>query len=199
MKFELPKLNYQFSDLEPYIDAQTVEIHYSKHHQAYTTNLNTALESQANLDGKSVEELLKDLDSVPEEIRTTVRNNGGGYYNHNMYWQIMSKNPKTAPEGTLKEAIDKTFGSLDNFKSQFTTAAMTRFGSGWAWLVIDGHNLEIMSTSNQDSPVSVGKKPVLGLDVWEHAYYLKYQNRRKDYIDNWWNVLDWAEVEKFFK
>lgn len=197
--FALPTLKYSFSAIEPYIDAQTMEIHYSKHHQAYLDNLNKALEKYPDLQTKYVEELLIDLNLVPEEIRTAVRNNGGGYVNHALFWEVMSPESTKEPIKDIKTAIENTFGSFDNFKQQFSQAALNRFGSGWAWLAInENKQLEIMSTANQDSPISEGKKPVLGLDVWEHAYYLKYHNRRQEYIENWWNVVNWEYVDQLY-
>ncbi|MBZ0294135.1 MAG: superoxide dismutase [Anaerolineae bacterium] len=196
MAFELPPLPYAFDALEPHIDARTMEIHHDKHHAGYTNNLNAALEGKADLQGKSIEELLANLDSVPEAIRTAVRNNGGGFANHSLFWQIMAPGGGE-PSTELAAAINESFGSLDAFKDKFASAAATRFGSGWAWLVAntDG-SLEITSTPNQDTPLMDGKTPILGLDVWEHAYYLNYQNRRPDYIKAWWNVVNWAEVSK---
>jgi Fe-Mn family superoxide dismutase len=200
MAFTLPPLPYAPDALEPIIDRMTMEIHHGKHHNAYVTNLNKALESAPDLAGKSVEELLaNNCAAVPEAIRTPVRNNGGGHINHSMFWQIMRPTGgASAPGGELAAAITQTFGSFDQFKEKFGAAATTRFGSGWAWLSLTGGKLEIASTANQDSPVMEGKFPVMGLDVWEHAYYLKYQNRRPDYIGAWWSVVNWAEVEKRF-
>jgi len=200
MSFELPPLPYGYDALEPYIDAQTMQIHHDKHHQAYTDKLNAALEKYPDLQSKSVEELLKDLDSVPEEIRSAVRNHGGGYFNHSLFWLMMKKGGGGEPEGDLAEAIRGEFGSFAAFKEQFSTAAATVFGSGWAWLVMDkSGELAIVTTPNQDSPVSTGQRPLLALDVWEHAYYLKYQNRRPEYIENWWQVVNWDQVEENFK
>lgn len=193
--FELPELKYKYTDLEPYIDAQTMEIHYSKHHQGYVNNLNKALENHPELSDKSVEELLQELNSLPEDIQTAVRNNGGGHYNHSLFWNIMSPNPQTQPSDKLLEMINRDFGSIDKLKEEFNNAAAKRFGSGWAWLVQDGGKLEVISTPNQDSPVSQGKNALMSVDVWEHAYYLKYQNKRGDYVSAWWNVLDWEAVE----
>jgi superoxide dismutase, Fe-Mn family len=199
MAFELPPLPYAADALEPYIDKTTMEIHHGKHHAAYVANLNKALESAPDLQGKSVEQLLAgNLAAVPEAIRTAVRNNGGGHANHTLFWKIMKNGGGGAPSGKLGEAIAGTFGSFDTFKEKFAAAAMGRFGSGWAWLVKKGGTLEIVSTANQDSPLLDGVAPVFGLDVWEHAYYLKYQNRRAEYIQAWWNVVNWAEVEKRF-
>ena len=198
MAHELPPLPYAFGALEPHIDAQTMHIHHDKHHAAYVNNLNKALDGHADLQSKSIEDLLKDISKVPENIRTAVRNNGGGHANHAMFWQIMGPNAGGAPTGALADAIASTFGSVDKFKELFTQAATTRFGSGWAWLVEAGGKLAVESTANQDSPMMDGKKPIMGLDVWEHAYYLKYQNRRPDYINAWWNVVNWAEVGRRF-
>ncbi|GIL11913.1 MAG: superoxide dismutase [Chloroflexota bacterium] len=196
MAFELPNLPYAFNALEPHIDARTMEIHHGKHHAAYTTNLNKALEKYPDLQSKSIEELLGSLDSIPEDIRTTVRNNGGGYANHNLFWLIMAPNAGGEPTGDLAAAINSAFGSFAAFKEQFSAAAMGRFGSGWAWLVAGAGGLSITSTPNQDTPLMEGKMPILGLDVWEHAYYLNYQNRRADYVAAWWNVVNWAEVAR---
>lgn len=195
----LPELKYNYSALEPYIDELTMTIHHSKHHAAYVNNLNAALESYPELQEKSLEELLTSLDSIPESIRAAVRNNGGGHYNHSMFWNIMSPNGVRIPFGELSEKINSKFGSFEKFKELFAKAATTRFGSGWAWLTLDKDgNLEIVSTPNQDNPISEGLRPILGLDVWEHAYYLKYQNKRPDYISEWWNVVDWQEVENIY-
>jgi len=199
MKHELPKLPYEYTALEPYVDAQTMEIHYSKHHQGYTTNLNAALEKYPELQDKSVRELVEKLDTIPEEIRGAVRNNGGGYLNHTMFWNVMKKAEGQKPEGELLEAINEKFGNFDEFKSVFAKAAATRFGSGWAWLVVKDGKLDVVSTPNQDNPITDGLEPILGLDVWEHAYYLKYQNRRPEYIENWFNVVNWDEVSKLYK
>ena len=200
MAFTLPALPYAHEALEPVIDKMTMEIHHGKHHNAYVTNVNKALESAPELAGESVEELLaNNCAAVPEAIRTAVRNNGGGHYNHSMFWQIMhAPGGAAAPGGNLAAAIDQSFGSLDQFKEKFNAAAATRFGSGWAWLLLNGGKLEVTSTANQDCPLMEGKFPVMGLDVWEHAYYLKYQNRRPDYVGAWWGVVNWAEVEKRF-
>jgi Fe-Mn family superoxide dismutase len=196
MAFQLPPLPYPFNALEPHIDARTMEIHHDKHHAAYTNNLNKALEEFPDLQSKSIEQLLGSLDSVPEKIRTAVRNNGGGFANHNMFWEIMGPGKGGEPGGDLGSAINSAFGSFATFKDQFAAAGVGRFGSGWAWLIIDGGKLAITSTPNQDTPLMEGKTPILGLDVWEHAYYLLYQNRRPDYIAAWWNVVNWDEVAR---
>jgi len=199
MPFTLPPLPYASDALEPSIDKTTMEIHHGKHHGTYVTNLNKALESAPSLAGKTVEELLANgCAIVPENIRTAVRNNGGGHINHSMFWQIMAPKAGGQPGGHLAQALQSTFGGLDQFKEKFAAAALARFGSGWAWLTAQGGKLDISSTANQDSPVMEGKYPVFGLDVWEHAYYLKYQNRRAEYITAWWNVVNWAEIEKRF-
>jgi Fe-Mn family superoxide dismutase len=198
MAHELPPLPYGFDALEPHIDAQTMQIHHDKHHAAYVNNLNKALEGHAALQGQRIEDLLKGITTVPETIRTAVRNNGGGHANHTLFWEIMGPQAGGAPTGALGEAIASTFGSFERFKELFSQAAATRFGSGWAWLVEADGQLAVESTANQDSPIMDGKKPILGLDVWEHAYYLKYQNRRPDYISAWWNVVNWAAVSKRF-
>jgi superoxide dismutase, Fe-Mn family len=198
MPFTVPPLPYASDALEPYIDKMTMEIHHDKHHGAYVTNLNKALESAPDLANKTIEELLaNNCGIVPENIRTAVRNNGGGHINHSMFWKIL-KAGGGQPVGNVGQAINSSFGSFDSFKEKFNQAAATRFGSGWAWLVKSGGKLDIYSTANQDSPVMEGKYPVMGLDVWEHAYYLKYQNRRPDYISAWWNVVNWPEVEDRF-
>lgn len=199
MAFELPKLAYAYDALEPHIDARTMEIHHSKHHQGYTNNLNAALEKHPELGSKQVGELLRDLSSVPEDIRTTVQNNGGGYKNHKIFWTVMSPSGGGEPTGALAQAINAAFGDFASFKANFTKAAATRFGSGWAWLSKkpDG-SLLVSSTPNQDNPIMEGLSPILGLDVWEHAYYLNYQNRRGDYISAWWNVVNWDEVARRF-
>jgi superoxide dismutase, Fe-Mn family len=194
MAHQLPSLPYAFDALEPHIDAQTMQIHHGKHHQAYINNLNTALEAHPDLQAKSVEDLIKDLNALPEAIRTAVRNNGGGHANHSLFWTLLAPNAGGAPTGKAAAAITGAFGSFDAFKEQFAKAATTRFGSGWAWLVSSSGKLAIESTANQDSPIMEGKKPILGLDVWEHAYYLKYQNRRPDYIAAFWNVVNWDTV-----
>lgn len=197
MSYTLPDLPYDYKALEPYIDEETMHLHHDKHHNTYVTNLNAAIEKHPELGEKSVEELVADLDAVPEDIRTAVRNNGGGHANHTFFWEVMGPNAGGEPTGEIKKAIDDTFGSFDKFKEEFKTAATGRFGSGWAWLVKDKDGkLSIMSTANQDSPLSEGKTPVLGLDVWEHAYYLKYKNVRPDYIEAFWNVVNWDQVNK---
>lgn len=199
MPFELPKLPYASDALEPHIDKATMEIHHGKHHQAYVTNLNKALESAPDLANKTLEELLaNNLAIVPDAIKNAVRNNGGGHWNHTFFWQIMAPNGGGTPSGNVGQAINAAFGSFDAFKEKFAAAGVGRFGSGWAWLIKTGSGVEIVSSPNQDNPVMEGKKTVLGLDVWEHAYYLKYQNRRPDYIAAWWSVINWAEVEKRF-
>ncbi len=199
MAFELPKLPYAVDALEPYIDAQTMTIHHDKHHQAYVTNLNGAIEKHPELAGKSLESLLMDLNAVPEDIRTVVRNHGGGTWNHSMFWEIMTPKAAGAPKGELAKAIDAAFTSFDNFKAEFEKAANGRFGSGWAWLVKKGSGLVVVSTANQDNPMSEGMTPIMGIDVWEHAYYLKYQNRRAEYVTAWWNVVNWDEVARRFQ
>jgi len=198
MAHQLPPLPYDFSALEPHIDTQTMQIHHGKHHQAYVTNLNAALEKHPNLQGKGAEDLVRDLGSVPEDIRTAVRNNGGGHVNHTMFWKMMAPNAGGAPTGAVADAIKASFGGFDAFKEQFAKTGVGRFGSGWAWLIDSNGKLSIESTANQDNPISEGKKAILGLDVWEHAYYLKYQNRRPDYINAWWNLVNWAEVNRLF-
>jgi superoxide dismutase, Fe-Mn family len=199
MAFTLPALPYAFDALEPHIDAKTMEIHHDKHHQAYITNVNKALESAPELASKTVEELLaNNCAIVPDAIKTAVRNNGGGHYNHSMFWTILGPGAGGPPVGNLAQAITGAFGSFDAFKEKFNAAATTRFGSGWAWLVKSGSAVEVISTANQDSPIMEGKFPVSGLDVWEHAYYLKYQNRRPEYIGAWWHVVNWAVAEKRF-
>lgn len=196
MAFELPKLPYEYDALEPHIDKETMNIHHTKHHNTYVTNLNNALQGHDNLLNKSIEELISNLNEVPEEKRTAVRNNGGGHANHSLFWAILSPNGGGEPSGELAEAINQKFGSFEKFKEEFANAAATRFGSGWAWLVVNNGELEVTSTPNQDSPLMEGKTPILGLDVWEHAYYLKYQNRRPEYISAFWKVVNWSEVEK---
>ena len=194
-EFELPDLPYAYDALEPHIDARTMEIHHDRHHAGYTRKFNAALEGHDQLRAKSAEEILGDLDAVPESIRTAVRNNGGGYVNHSLFWEIMSPDGGGKPKGSLANAVNTTFGSFDDFRSTFSDAASGRFGSGWAWLVVDaGGDLSVYSTPNQDSPYSKGHTPILGIDVWEHAYYLNYQNERGTYVENWWNVVNWTEV-----
>jgi superoxide dismutase, Fe-Mn family len=194
MAFELPALPYAFDALEPYIDTMTMQIHHGKHHAAYVTNLNAALDKHPQLSGKSLVELVSDLNSIPEDIRTAVRNNGGGHFNHSMFWQLMSPKGGGEPKGDLAKDIAAAFGSFATFKEQFEKAGMTRFGSGWAWLGFKGGNLSVISMPNQDVPMMEGLQPILGVDVWEHAYYLKYQNRRAEYLSNFWNVVNWEEV-----
>ncbi|MGX6442762.1 superoxide dismutase [Neobacillus sp. K501] len=196
MAFELPQLPYAYDALEPHIDKETMNIHHTKHHNTYVTNLNNALQGNEELLAKSVEEVIANLDAVPEAARTAVRNNGGGHANHTLFWQILSPNGGGAPTGDLADAINSKFGSFESFKEEFAKAATTRFGSGWAWLSVSNGELEVSSTPNQDSPLMEGKTPILGLDVWEHAYYLNYQNRRPDYIGSFWNVVNWDEVSK---
>ncbi|EAW7183794.1 superoxide dismutase [Listeria monocytogenes] len=198
MTYELPKLPFTYDALEPNFDKETMEIHYTKHHNTYVTKLNEAVAGHPELASKSAEELVTNLDSVPEDIRGAVRNHGGGHANHTLFWSILSPNGGGAPTGNLKAAIESEFGTFDEFKEKFNAAAAARFGSGWAWLVVNDGKLEIVSTANQDSPLSDGKTPVLGLDVWEHAYYLKFQNRRPEYIDTFWNVINWDEANKRF-
>lgn len=193
--FDLPALGYAYDALEPHIDARTMEIHHSKHHQGYTNNLNKALESHSDLHSKSAEELLAELDTLPEAIRTAVRNNGGGYVNHALFWDIMTPGGASDPSGDLATAIVGTFGSIDDFKTKLSGTAGSQFGSGWGWLCVDGSgDLSCFSTANQDSPIMQGLTPILGVDVWEHAYYLNYQNRRPDYLGAWWNVVNWDVV-----
>lgn len=198
--FKLPALPYEYNALEPHIDALTMEIHYTKHHQAYVDNLNAAIKNYPDLQTKTIEDILKNLDKVPDIIRSAVRNNGGGHANHSMFWLLMAKDGGGEPKDKVKTEIVKTFGSFEEFKNQLNQAAKTRFGSGWAWLSVDkSGKLVINSTANQDSPLSAGLLPILGLDVWEHAYYLKYQNKRPDYITAWWNVVNWEQVEQNYK
>ena len=199
MPHSLPALPYNHGALEPHIDAQTMQIHHGKHHQTYVTNLNTALDKHPELQNKPLDELLGNLNSVPEDIRTAVRNNGGGHWNHSLFWNLMGPKAGGAPSGAIADAINSSFGSFDKFKEQLQAAGLGRFGSGWAWLVDNGGKLEITSTPNQDNPLMDGKKAILGVDVWEHAYYLKYQNRRADYLTAWWNVVNWAEVNRLLK
>jgi len=198
MSFTLPQLPYAYDALEPHIDKETMNIHHTKHHNTYVTNLNNALEGNAELLSKTVEEVVSNLDAVPENVRTAVRNNGGGHANHSLFWQVISPQGGGEPTGDLASAIDSKFGSFANFKEEFSKAATTRFGSGWAWLAVNNGELEVTSTPNQDSPLMEGKTPVLGLDVWEHAYYLNYQNRRPEYINAFFNVINWEEVAKRF-
>jgi Fe-Mn family superoxide dismutase len=198
--FKLPPLPYSYNALEPYIDAQTMEIHYLKHHGTYVEKLNEAVNKYPDLADKSIEYLLANLNTLPNDVREKIRNNGGGHYNHSLFWTIMGPNKGGEPKGKLKQDIEKNFGNFENFKKDFKTAALDRFGSGWAWLIKDKDGkLKIFSTANQDSPIMNGITPIMGLDVWEHAYYLKYQNKRADYIDNWWNVVNWDEIEKRYK
>ena len=196
MSFQLNSLPYAYEALEPFIDTQTMQIHHDKHHAAYVTNLNIALEKHPELAGKTLEALLGDLIAVPDDIRTAVRNHGGGTWNHDLFWQIMAPQAGGEPQGELAKAMETAFGNFANFKTEFEKAAMGRFGSGWAWMVRKGSGLSIVSTANQDNPISDGMTPLLALDVWEHAYYLKYQNRRAEYVGNWWNVVKWAEVAR---
>jgi Fe-Mn family superoxide dismutase len=200
MKHELIKLKYAYDALEPFMDAKTVEIHHSKHHQTYVDKLNLALEKNVELSEKKVEELLADLNGIPEDIRTAVKNNAGGVWNHNFFWDIMTPNVKEKElKGKIVKVIDNEFGSFDKFKEEFSNAAMNRFGSGWAWLVLNKGKLEIYSTANQDSPISEGKIPLLCIDVWEHAYYLKFMNRRADYVSNFFNLINWKRVNEFYE
>jgi superoxide dismutase, Fe-Mn family len=198
MKHELPRLPYAYDALAPHIDSQTMEIHHGKHHQGYVDKLNTALENYPELQEKTIEDLMINLSQIPADIKTAVRNNGGGHLNHSLFWTVMGSTT-SEPTDELAEAINNIFGSFDKFKEDFTSAATSHFGSGWAWLVIENGKLEITSKANQDTPLSDGLTPLLGLDVWEHAYYLKYQNRRSDYIEAWWNVVNWPEVTKRFE
>ena len=200
MAFELPPLPYDYSALEPYIDTQTMQLHHDKHHQAYVTNLNNALKDQAQFASLSLEELMRRINEVPDSVRTAVRNNGGGHINHTMFWQIMKPNGGGEPTGAIASAIQSAFGSFDAFKTAFNDAGVKRFGSGWAWLILDSSGkLQITSTANQDSPYMDGNYPVMGNDVWEHAYYLKYQNRRPDYLNAWWNVVNWDEISRRYQ
>ncbi|HIS29703.1 MAG TPA: superoxide dismutase [Candidatus Avamphibacillus intestinigallinarum] len=198
-KFELPSLPYAYDALEPTIDKETMNIHHTKHHNTYVTKLNAALEGHSDLESKSLDELIKNLDAVPEDIRTAVRNNGGGHLNHSFFWEILSPNGGGEAKGSVADKIKDTFGSFEDFQSKFEAAAAGRFGSGWAWLVVNNGELEITSTPNQDNPVSEGKTPILGVDVWEHAYYLKYQNKRPEYLKQFWNVVNWDKVEEHYK
>lgn len=200
MSFELPALPYEYDALEPHIDARTMEIHHSKHHAGYTNKLNAALEEAPSLQGKSIEEILQDLNAVPDSVRTAVRNNGGGYANHALFWQIMSPQGGGMPTGELADKINSSFTDFSSFKEKFSSTAASQFGSGWGWLAVDGSGgLSVLSTPNQDSPISQGLTPILGVDVWEHAYYLHYQNRRGDYIAAWWNVVNWDEVARRYQ
>jgi len=200
MAFEVPPLLYDYNALEPYIDTQTMQLHHDKHHTAYVNNLNAALQGQPQLASWTAEDLLKRINEVPENIRTAVRNNGGGHVNHSMFWLIMKPNGGGEPTGELASAIQQTFGSFDQFKAAFNDAGVKRFGSGWAWLVLDRNgNLQVISTANQDSPLMDGMYPVMGNDVWEHAYYLKYQNRRPEYLSAWWNVVNWDEIARRYQ
>lgn len=200
MAHVLAPLPYAYDALEPHFDALTMEIHHSRHHQAYVNNLNAALEKHPELADKSIEELVKNLNDVPEDIRTAVRNNGGGHLNHSLFWEILTPGGSNEPVGALKEAIVSTFGSFESFKEKFAQAAATRFGSGWAWLVVNSNgSLEVISSANQDNPTTDGHKVVFGLDVWEHAYYLKFQNKRPDYVSTWWNVINWTIAEEKFQ
>ena len=198
MSFKLPELTYSYEALEPHIDALTMETHHSKHHAGYVSKLNEALKDHSELLALDIKELLQQLHQLPEAIQTAVRNNGGGHYNHTLFWELMSPNPQKEPSGELARLINDTFGSLDGFKDKLKQAALGQFGSGWAWLIVENGKLSVTSTPNQDSPVSEGKEILLGIDVWEHAYYLKYMNKRPDYVDAWWSVLDWAKVEERF-
>jgi len=199
MTFKLPKLNYSHEALEPHIDKLTMKTHHLKHHQTYVDNFNKALDGHEEYQKMEIEDILKSLEELPEDIKTAVRNNGGGHYNHTIFWEIMSPNGGGKPKGELAKKIDEDLGGFDKFKEDFKAAALGQFGSGWAWLVLDSNNkLAIVSTPNQDNPISEGKKPLLGIDVWEHAYYLKYKNKRADYIDSWWNIVDWEKVSERF-
>jgi Fe-Mn family superoxide dismutase len=196
MAFTLPPLPYDFAALEPHIDARTMEIHHGKHHQTYVNNLNAAIEKAPELASRSLDDLMRNVNTLPEAVRTPIRNNGGGHWNHSMFWQIMAPKAGGEPGGNLGAAIKSAFGDFAKFREQFSAAGVGRFGSGWAWLINTGGKLSITSTPNQDNPLMEGQKAIMGLDVWEHAYYLKYQNRRPDYIQAWWNVVNWKEVEK---
>jgi Fe-Mn family superoxide dismutase len=198
MAFTLPPLPYDFAALEPHIDARTMEIHHGKHHQTYVNNLNAAIEKAPELASRSLDDLMRNVNTLPEAVRTPIRNNGGGHWNHSMFWQIMAPKAGGEPSGNLGAAIKSAFGDFAKFREQFSAAGVGRFGSGWAWLINTGGKLSITSTPNQDNPLMEGQKAIMGLDVWEHAYYLKYQNRRPDYITAWWNVVNWKEVEKRF-
>lgn len=199
MAFEVPPLPYAYEALEPYIDSQTMHLHHDKHHQAYVDNFNAAIQKAPELNGKSAEDILRNLSSVPEAVRTAVRNNGGGHVNHSMFWAIMGPNAGGQPTGAIADAIKSTFGDFAQFQEKFNDAGVKQFGSGWAWLVQGNGGLQIMSTPNQDNPLSQGLYPIMGNDVWEHAYYLKYQNRRAEYLKAWWNVVNWAEVNKRYE
>ena len=200
MAFEVPPLPYDYNALEPYIDTQTMQLHHDKHHGAYVNNLNAALQNAPQFASLSIEDLIRRLNEVPDSIRTAVRNNGGGHLNHSMFWQIMTPNGGGQPGGDLASAINSTFGSFDQFKAAFNDAGVKRFGSGWAWLILDSSGkLQVISTANQDSPLIDGNYPIMGNDVWEHAYYLKYQNRRPDYLNAWWNVVNWNEIERRYQ
>ena len=199
MKFLLPELKYSYEGLEPHIDKLTMETHHSKHHQAYVDNLNKALEGHEKYQEMEIVDILKSLDTLPEAVKNAVRNNGGGHYNHSLFWDIMSPNGGGKPEGELAKKIDEDLGGFEKFKEDFKKAALGQFGSGWAWLVLDNGKLSIVPTPNQDNPISQGKTPLLGIDVWEHAYYLKYKNKRADYIDSWWNLVDWKKIEEIYK
>jgi Fe-Mn family superoxide dismutase len=196
-KYELPELPYAYNALEPHFDEMTMNIHHTRHHNTYITNLNNALETYTNYQGKPIDELISDLDALPEAIRTVVRNNGGGHANHSLFWTLLTPNYK-GPSDLMVSKLDEKYGSFESFKDEFTKAALTRFGSGWAWLVVNNGELEVTSSANQDSPLMEGKTPILGLDVWEHAYYLKYQNKRPDYISAFWNVVNWEKVEELY-
>lgn len=199
MAFTLPELPYAHNALEPHIDEETMKIHHGKHHNTYVTKLNDAIAGHADLESKSIEDLVKNLNSLPDSVKGPVRNNGGGHLNHTMFWTLMSPNGGGAPTGDVASAIEETFGSFDKFKEEFKNAALTRFGSGWAWLVVNNGKLEVTSTPNQDNPITDGKAPILGVDVWEHAYYLKYQNKRPDYVDAFFNVINWDRVNELYK
>jgi len=199
MAFEVPPLPYAYEALEPHIDSETMHLHHDKHHQAYVTNLNAAIEKHPELGDRTVDDLVRNLSSVPEDIRAAVRNNGGGHLNHTMFWQIMKPNGGGDPTGPIAGAISSTFGNFEDFKTQFNDAGVKRFGSGWAWLVRASGGLQIVSTANQDNPLTDGQYPIFGNDVWEHAYYLKYQNRRPDYLKAWWNVVNWDEINRRFE
>lgn len=198
MPFEVPKLKYAYNSLEPYIDEQTMRIHHDKHHVAYVDKLNTALDGNTENRNKTIEALLSNLNAVPEDLRAAVRNHGGGHYNHSLFWDMIGPKAGGKPSGEVAVAIDKDFGSFDAFKERFKAAGLNQFGSGWAWLIVNGSKLEVISTPNQDNPISQGKKPILGVDVWEHAYYLKYQNKRAEYLDQFFNVINWNKAEELY-